>query len=89
MFGGRGESAVRERGVPANQTSLSSHVTSLGTPAQTPSSKHSQLQNRGAKFKRKIKMNVRQLENMHPLDGQFSLRLRAKKILRDDVCIGI
>ena len=71
MFGGGGESAVRERGVPANQTSLSSHVTSLGTTAQTTSSKHPQLQNRGAKFKGRIKMNMRQLENTHPLDGQI------------------
>ena len=71
MFGGGGESAVRERGVPANQTSLSSHVTSLGTTARTTSSKHPQLQNRGAKFKGRIKMNMRQLENTHPLDGQI------------------
>ena len=54
MFGGGGESAVRERGVPANQTSLSSHVTSLGTTAQTPSSKHPQLQKRGASLLRPI-----------------------------------
>jgi len=63
MFGWRGESAVRQRAVQANQPALSSHVTAPGykyqpAPSSTPSSEHSQLQNRGATFRTRIKMNV-------------------------------
>ena len=62
MFGGRGESAVTERGVQANQSPLSSHVTAPGCKYQpaptTLSSGHSQLHNREAKFRRRIKMEV-------------------------------
>jgi len=84
MFGGRGESAVRERGVPANQTSLSSHVTSLGAPAQTPSSKHPQLLNRGTNVKRRINMDVRQHERIGwtgSLDDNHPPRLSANPVL--------
>jgi len=62
MFGWRGESAVRQRAVQANQPALSNHVTAPGYKYQpapsTPSSEHSQLQNRGAKFRTRIKMDV-------------------------------